>query len=76
MNLPIKFPSSDEVLLEEVARFRALSPERRVAALGSMFQLYHFLAAASGRFQAVARVGEEEEARQRKAIEEFVARHA
>ena len=26
MNLPIKFPSDTEVILEEVTRFRALSP--------------------------------------------------
>jgi hypothetical protein len=76
MNLPIKFPSSAEVILEEVARFRELSPEGRVAALGKMFQLYHFLASTSDRFEAVTRVGEEEEACQRRAIEEFVARHA
>jgi hypothetical protein len=76
MDLPIKFPSDAEVIAEEVARFRALSPEQRVHALGEMFKLYHFLASVSGRSEAVARLAEEDEARQRKAIEEFVARHA
>jgi hypothetical protein len=76
MNLPVKFPSDAEVIAEEVARFRALSPEGRVGALGKAFELYHFLAATSGRSQVVARLGEEDEARQRRAIEEFVARHA
>ncbi len=30
MDLPIKFPSETEVILEEVARFRALSPKERM----------------------------------------------
>ena len=30
MDLPIKFPSETEVILEDVARFRALSPEGRI----------------------------------------------
>ncbi len=28
MDLPVKFPSESEVILEDVARFRALSPAR------------------------------------------------
>ena len=30
MDLPIKFPSETEVILEDVARFRALSPAERI----------------------------------------------
>ena len=30
MDLPVKFPSETEVILEEVARFRALSPRERI----------------------------------------------
>ncbi len=30
MELPVKFPSETEVILEDVARFRALSPEERI----------------------------------------------
>ena len=33
MNLPIKFPSDTEVILEDVARFRALSPGERIRAI-------------------------------------------
>ena len=36
MNLPIKFPSDTEVILEEVARFRALSPGERIRAIRSI----------------------------------------
>ena len=30
MDLPVKFPSETEVILEDVARFRALSPRERI----------------------------------------------
>src|SRR5260370_26784958 len=33
MNLPIKFPSDAAVIVEEVARFRALSPAQRVQSI-------------------------------------------
>ena len=36
MDLPIKFPSDAEVILEEVTRFRALSPENRVRSIGGL----------------------------------------
>ena len=39
MNLPIKFPSDAEVIAEEAARFRALSPRARVQTLGEMYHL-------------------------------------
>ena len=75
MNLPIKFPSNTEVIAEEAARFRALSPEARVRTLGEMFRLYHFLAAQSTRPEAVERLAREDEERGRKVVEAFVARH-
>ena len=43
MHLPIKFPSYEDVIAEDVARYRALSPDARVRALGEMFRLYQFL---------------------------------
>jgi hypothetical protein len=33
MDLPVKFPSETEVILEDVARFRALSHEERMRSL-------------------------------------------
>lgn len=76
MKLPIKFPSDAEVIAEEAARFRALSPENRVRTLGEMFLVYRFLEANSVRPEALARFAREDEERSRKAIEEFIARHA
>jgi hypothetical protein len=33
MDLPVKFPSETEVILEDVARFRALSPRDQIRAI-------------------------------------------
>jgi hypothetical protein len=76
MDLPIKFPNDAEVIAEEAARFRALSPDQRVRELGEMVDLYHFLASISNQPEALARLAREEEERGRKAVEAFVARHA
>jgi len=75
MKVPIKFPSDAEVIAEETARFRALSPEKRVQMLGEMFRLYRFLASHAAQPEAVAQFAQEEEERSRKAVEEFIARH-
>lgn len=75
MNVPIQFPSEAETIREETRRFRALSPEDRVHALGEMFRLYHFLLNTSDRPEALARFAQEEEAAARIAIQQFVARH-
>jgi hypothetical protein len=76
MDLPIKFPDEADVIAEEAARFRALSAEERAAALEEAFLNYHFLLEASGRATELRRFADEEEARGRAAIQEFVARHA
>lgn len=75
MNLSIKFPDIADVIAEDAARFRALSPEDRVRALGEMFELYSFLADRSASPTSFLRFVDEDEADGRKAIEEFVARH-
>ena len=75
MDLPIKFPSDAEVIAEETARFRALSPDERVRTLDEMFHLYHFLMASSARPEALARLARDDEERARAAIADFVAHH-
>jgi hypothetical protein len=75
MKLPIKFPNDAEVIAEEVARFRALSPEERVQELGEMFYVYTFLEETSSNRESIVRLALEEEERGRKAIKEFVSRH-
>ena len=38
MDLPIRFPSDTEVIAEEAARFRALSPEARVRSIRNLLE--------------------------------------
>ena len=76
MQVPIQFPSQAEVIREEVRRFRALSPEEKVRALGEMYRVYRFLLESSPRPEVLTRLAQEEEEAQRAAIEAFAARHA
>ena len=41
MELPIRFPTEQQVIDDEVARFRALSPAEQFETLDDMFRLYH-----------------------------------
>jgi hypothetical protein len=75
MNLPIRFPNDADVIYEDAARFRALSPEEQVRELDECFRLYRFLRTTSGRPEMIDRVAEEEERLGWKAIQEFAARH-
>lgn len=75
LDLPIRFPTQTEVIDEEVARFRALSPAGRTRALGEMFDMYHRLSQLSGRAAAIRQLADAEENRGRAAIVEFTNRH-
>jgi hypothetical protein len=75
MNLPIKFPKDEDVIAEEVRRFRALSPEGQVRELDEMFDVYHFLRTASGRPEVIDRMAADDERSEREAILEFAHRH-
>jgi hypothetical protein len=74
MNPPIKFPADEDVIREEAARFRALSPDEQVNRLGEMVRLYYRLADLSGRRSEIDRLAEEDEHAERRAVEEFAAR--
>jgi hypothetical protein len=75
MDLPIKFPSEIQVITEEVGRFRALSPAKRVQTLDELFKIGLFLEDISERQTSIEHCSREYKVRGRKAIEEFVARH-
>jgi hypothetical protein len=75
MELPIKFPSDDEVLLEEAARFRSLSPAEQCRSLDDMYRLYHFMMRRNDHPERAMRFAEEDEARGRAAILEVAARY-
>jgi hypothetical protein len=73
MNLPIKTPSAVDVLVEEVARFRALTPEQQVKRQAEMFGV-HLLQVNAASPEEVSRLLDEEKEKERKAIRESIAR--
>jgi len=75
MNLPIRFPNDADVIYEDAARFRALTPREQVRELNDCFRLYQFLRTTSGRAEQIDRLADEDERLGREAILEFAARH-
>jgi hypothetical protein len=75
MDLPVKFPSETEVILEDVARFRALSPRERVR------QILETIAEETDRInrspdaEAIWAALDAEKDLKRRRIREFLARH-
>jgi hypothetical protein len=76
MDLPIKFPSDEEVIAEEVARFRALSSEERVRCVHGLVALGDHLMRISPKADFARAYTLQQEEQNRQAIREFVARHA
>jgi hypothetical protein len=75
MNLPLKFPSDAEVIAEEVARFRALSPEGRVRAFQSLLAAGALILRQSPKAAFLRAYTLEQENRAAQAVKEFLARH-
>ena len=75
MNLPVKFPSETDVILDDVARFRALSPAERMLSYRSFLRVAARIARISPKAAWARRHAEEQEALARKNILEFMARH-
>jgi hypothetical protein len=75
MDLPIKFPSESQVILEDVARFRALSPEERMRSLRGMVDFGARLKRMSPKSAWIAQETEAQERLWRENIAEFHARH-
>jgi hypothetical protein len=75
MDLPVKFPSETEVILEEVARFRALSPRERIRKIVEMIREETDRINRSPDAEAIWARLEEEKNLERKSIREFLARH-
>jgi hypothetical protein len=76
MNLPIKFPSDAQVINEEVARFRALSPENRVRSIRGLLAAGALMMRQSPKAAFLRDYTLEQENRARQAVKEFLARHA
>jgi len=76
MNLPIKFPSDDQVIAEEAARFRALSAEGRLRSIRGLLAAGTLIKRRSPRAAFMRDYNQEQEMHARQAVKEFLARHA
>jgi hypothetical protein len=75
MDLPVKFPSETDVILEDVARYRALSPGDRMRSFRSMVDFGARLKRMSPKSAWLAEYSEEQERLAQQNILEFLARH-
>lgn len=75
MDLPIKFPSNTDVILDEVARFRALAPEEQFRSLRGLLNAGALIARNSPKAAWAKQYAEEQEILAQRTIREFIARH-
>jgi hypothetical protein len=75
-DMPIHFPSDERVITEEVARFRALSPQERVRAIRGILAAGELMMRRSPKAAFLRQYALEQEAISRRAVQEFLARHA
>jgi hypothetical protein len=75
MDLPIQFPSDTDVILEDVARFRALSQEDQLRAYRSLLSSGVRILRVSPKADWARRYAEEQEVLAQRNIQEFIARH-
>ena len=76
MDLPIKFPSETEVILEDVGRFRACSPAERMQSIRGLLATGEFLARRSQKAAWIVEDYEEQGRLKRQTVKEFIKRHA
>jgi hypothetical protein len=76
VNLPIKFPSEDDVIREEVARFRALSPKQRIAYIRGMITAGALMMRQSPKADFLRQYTAEQENLAQQAVKDFISRHA
>jgi hypothetical protein len=75
MNLPIKFTSDVEVIIEEVAHFRALSPEGRIRSIRGLVAAGALMMRRSPKAEFLRDYNSEQENLARQAVKEFLVRH-
>ena len=76
MDLPIKFPSDADVIAEEAARFRALSPEDRMRSIRGILEAGALMIRQSPNAAFLREYTLQQEELYRQAVREFIARHA
>ena len=75
MDLPVKFPSETEVILEDVARFRALTPERQIQSLQGLLRSGAHVRGISPKAAWAREYAESQELLAERNIREFIDRH-
>jgi hypothetical protein len=75
MDLPVKFPSQTEVILRDVARFRALSPEHQFRALRGLLHAGALILRNSPKAEWARKYAEEQEVIAQRSIRDFISRH-
>jgi hypothetical protein len=75
MKLPVAFPSDIEVITEEVARFRALSPEARMRSIRGLLAAGALMIERSPKAAFLREYTRQQEDQARQAVKEFLARH-
>jgi hypothetical protein len=76
MKSPAKFPSDEDVIIDDVARFRALSPENRMRQIRGLLAAGALMMRQSPKAAFLREYAMEQENLARQAIKEFIARHA
>jgi hypothetical protein len=76
MQLPIEFASDADVIVEEVVRFRGLSPEQRLQSIRGLLAAGALMMRRSPKAVFLRAYTLEQVDRARQAVKEFIARHA
>lgn len=76
MDLPIRFPSDADVVVEETARFRSLSVKDRQRSIRGLLAAGALLLERSPKAAFLRAYTLEEENRARQAVRDFLKRHA
>jgi hypothetical protein len=75
MDLPVKFPGETDVILEDVARFRALPPRERIRAYRDLLYTAAHLARRSPKPAWARKFADEQKNLAQRQIREFITRH-
>ncbi len=75
MDLPVKFPSETEVILEDVGRFRALAPRERFQTLLGLLRAGDHIRRISPKAAWAEQYTKEQEILAQRNTREFIARH-
>jgi hypothetical protein len=76
MEVPIRFPSDIDVITEDVARFRALSPRDRLRSIHGLLAAGALMMRQSPKAAFLREYNLEQESAARQAVRDFIKRHA